>query len=115
MTYHAIDKSVQRYNMDLTFDEINYMIGVIKSGKSTPLLHLDTKDPRMSFHFVKYKKIPFKVLYKKKGKNYPASIITIYPLDIDEYNDVMDYIKQDNINKAIQLLKKNGYTVMKEE
>lgn len=83
MGKHAIDRARQRYNIDLTYDDEAKIIELIKNGNMI-LLGTSDRDYSILFAYVIYKHIPLKILYKGK------KIITIYPFDVDEYNEIID-------------------------
>ena len=115
MTNHALDKALERYNKTLEKQDINTIIGLIKLGRSIPMPHLETYHKNKCFHYVKYKHIPMKVLYLRSKGNGTSRIITIYPLDVDEYNEALEKQIKERIEKAIIFLEKNGYEVFKKE
>lgn len=80
---HAIERAIQRYNLNLTYKDEEEIIKQIKQNNMIPL-GVSERDKSMSFAYVLYKHIPLKVLYKGN------KIITIYPFDVDEYNGIMD-------------------------
>ena len=57
---------------------------------------------------MKYKNIPYEVLYSKSGKN----IITIYPLDVDKYNEALEMEVRDEL-RQIEFLRRRGWIIYK--
>ena len=113
MTAHARERAVQRYNIDLSFDEERKIIHKLRRGEC---IHLkdDAYQDNMYFAYVIYNNIPLKVLYQEneeKGKI--NKIITVYPFDTDEYNNAEAKRFKDKIKLAIDFLKANGYEVSK--
>lgn len=112
---HALRRVFERYNLELEKQDINTIIGLIKQGQSIHMPELEPWGENNTFHYVRYKKLPIKVLYhRSKGQN-QGKIITIYPLDVDEYNAAVLKQNQLKIRQAIKLLTKNGYIVRKKE
>ena len=119
MSIHSRERANERYNVELTKTDEKCIIELIKQGKSK-FLYNSEKDEKMKFCYVVYKNIPFKVLYSKSNTGGVRGIITIYPFNADEYNEIIDNehkekMQQFNsrIEKAIAFLKTNGYIVYK--
>lgn len=111
MTNHAILKIEKRYNLELSFNDLENMMKIIQNGES---ICVGSGGGGKHFHYVKYNHIPFKVLYKKsKGVKTEPKIITVYPLDVDEYNKAVLQRKEDKIQGMIEYLKSNGYEAYK--
>ena len=89
----------------------DYAIGqIINSIKNKEFLYVgDSKeDSRKHFVYVKFNNIPYKVLYIGESK---PRLITIYPIDTDEYNNL---VEQRKIEKYIKYLEEKGYKVTHE-
>lgn len=114
MFEHAKDRALERYNQKLSNHDLVQIVNLIKSQQHIPL-SCTTDNPNKKFCYVLYHKIPYKVLYhhKAKGAKCKTSIITIYPLDVDEYNKCLEDKKLRRIDNAINLLKSEGYIVYK--
>lgn len=114
MFEHAKERALERYNQKLTTHDLVQIVNLIKSQQHIPLGCTET-DANKKFCYVVYNKIPYKVLYhhKAKGAKCKTSIITIYPLDVDEYNKCLEDKKLKRIDNAIKLLKSEGYIVYK--
>ena len=111
MGKHAQERTQQRYNLELSYKDEHNILNMIKNGKGIPLA-ASTEDESMHFIYILYKNIPLKVLYavyedteKVKG------LVTVYPLDVDEYNEVMTEDFKNKISLAKLFLEANGYTV----
>ena len=74
-------------------------------------IRLSQEDKNKKFCYLKYNHIPYKILYKINKKK--CRIITIYPFDVDEYNNIEEQKKLERIQKAISFLEKEGYTICK--
>ena len=118
MTKHSKERAKERYNLELTNNDEQNIIELIKQNKGI-YLGQSTNDKHMHFAYVHYKHIPIKVLYLKT-KSGVKQIITIYPFDVDEYNAMVEQQKkqkeetfEQDIQFAINFLKTNGYIVYK--
>lgn len=110
---HPIARALERYNQEFTKHDIDCIKALIMQGKSISVPELETNSKSRHFHYVKHKKIPIKVLYANSRNGYEASVLTVYPLDVDEYNRKAEEKKIYDIKKAIICLKENGYVVYK--
>ena len=110
MKTHAMERAEQRYNQELTETDMSCIRAYIKNNEHTPIGCAETKSKK--FCYVKHNHIPYKVLYTIRHKH--IKIITIYPFDFDEYNNIQEQKKKDKIQKAINLLESEGYKVSKE-
>ena len=107
---HAQERALQRYNKDLTMLDMNNIIKIIQNNQHTPL-GCRKEDKNKKFCYLKYNHIQYKILYKINKKK--CRIITIYPFDVDEYNNIEEQKKLERIQKAISFLEKEGYTICK--
>ena len=112
MSKHSLERIKQRYNLELTCADENNIISLLKQGKGIPL-DIETGEPKKKFAYVVYKNLPLKVLYEKSNKKGIKNIITTYPLDVDEYNEVQQRDFEFMLDSSIKFLKKNGYIVYK--
>ena len=112
MNKHLKERMKERYNIELCASEARELLNKIRLGDSTFLYDAVGYNGKRKFCYVMFKKIPVKVLYErsKKGVN---KIITVYPFDVDEYNDMTQKTYQNCLNGAIAFLKQNGYIVYK--
>lgn len=108
MTIHAQQRALERYNSDLTKHDLEQMCTLIKSNQHIPISVCD-ENKNKKFCYVKYKKIPYKVLYHNSKTK--VKIITIYPLDVDEYNSFLEAKDLARITGYIKFLKERGYIV----
>lgn len=107
---HAQERALQRYNKELTDKDLENIGNEIMGNRHTYLY--DSKDSKSKkFCFVKYNHIPYKVLYTIKKKK--CKIITIYPFNVDEYNEIQEQKEQERIERCINFLKTKGYIVYK--
>lgn len=115
MSKHSIQRTYERYNIELNKNDEKYILGMINSGQAflLPITNLERKKTR--FAYVKFKKIPIKVLYSYSNSNHAVSIVTVYPLDVDEYNHLLEEKTQQDIENCIKFLKINGYIVYKKK
>lgn len=111
MTRHFEERSLERYNLEITPEIEGTLIGAIKK-QNCIYLYPSKENNRMHFAYVIYKHLPLKVLYHK-SKNRKFRIITLYPLDVDEYNFYKEKQEQEKIEGYIRFLKKKGYIVYK--
>ena len=111
MGNHAKDRAIERYNINLSHRATSIILDKIRNNDMIPL-GTSEKDKTMKFAYVVYKNIPLKVLYKRSIKQV-QNIITIYPFDCEEYNEVVQDDFQSKIDLAVALLKANGYIVYK--
>ena len=114
MTKHARERALERYNTELTNLDLEQMINIIKNNDVVSL-GCSESSKSMKFCYLKYNHIPYKVLYhnKNKGAKSKIKIITVYPFDPDEYNEILEAKTQQKIERAILLLKSHGYIVYK--
>lgn len=113
MGKHSIERVRQRYNMELSYrDEMNIK-NMIKNGRVFPLEQRPDNE-NMYFAYALYKNIPLKILYstwEDTGK--VRGIVTTYPFDVDEYNELTGKEIEDHIMIAKKFLEANGYEVTK--
>ena len=107
---HAQDRALERYGKELSTYDILSIQHAISSGQSTFLYNSEQKKKRR-FCFVKLNHIPYKVLYEKTKRN--IKIITIYPFDVEEYNNILEQKLLEREQKYVQFLKSRGYIVYK--
>jgi len=116
MTKHAKERAFERYNTELTNLDLQQIINSIKNQEHIPL-GCSQEDKNKKFCYVKYNHIPYKVLYHNEARGgcckRPMKIITVYPFDPDEYNELLETKKQKQIEAAIKRLKDEGYIVYK--
>ena len=89
MGTHARERLQQRYNVELTRKEEKGIINLINKGEFIPL-DTDTHAKDRKFAYVKFKNIPIKVLYAFSKKGNVTNIVTVFPLDVEEYNNLID-------------------------
>ena len=114
MTEHAKERAFERYNKELSDNDLDQMVKQIEKGEIL-FIKRSEKNKNMKFCYVKHDHIPYKVLYHNtnKGRRSKTKIITVYPFDWKEYNEALELEKQRQIERAIYLLKKDGYIVYK--
>lgn len=103
---HAKERAWERYNRHLDTKEILQIVNSIKN-KEYLYIGNSERDEKKHFVYVKHKNIPYKVLYV--GEKHP-NIITIYPIDVDEYNAL---VEERRIDKYVKYLMDRGYEVRK--
>lgn len=108
-TCHALDRALQRYAKNLTFKDLNNIRKQIANNNYIEL-GPSQQDENMTFVYVQYNHIPYKVLFTRGKKG--VKIVTMYPFDVDEYNNL---VETHRINKAIDFLKSKGYIVLSKE
>lgn len=108
MNEHAKQRAFERYNQEYTILDFNAIKDMIIKGHSYPIENLSTSKKR-KFHYVVYKHVPLKVLYANSYSG--SSVITLYPIDVDEFNEAVENKKQKEIKRAIRLLSQNGYLI----
>lgn len=110
MSKHSRERASQRYNVELSYADEKNIIEQLRQGRGLPL-NIDSGENNKKFAYVVYKNIPLKVLYERSNAKGIKSIITIYPFDCEEYNEVQRQIFDTHIEMAIKFLKANGYIV----
>jgi hypothetical protein len=110
MSQHAKDRAKERYNLELSEFDKKRIMEMLRNNQMIFLGNADT--PNKKFAYVTYNHIPIKVLYSRTAKGI-QNIITVYPFDVDEYNDVMSKDFDNRIAFAIAFLKRNKYIVYK--
>lgn len=108
--FHAQERAQQRYNKELTEKDMMNIQKSIIANQHTPL-YSAPDDAKKKFCYLVYNHIPYKILYKMQKKQ--CRLITIYPFDVDEYNDIQEQKRKQKIEKAIEFLTREGYTVCK--
>lgn len=115
MSKHSRKRTSERYNIDLTKKDEQNIINLLKENKFT-YLYKSEKEEKRHFGYVIYKNIPIKILYERSNKGGIKAIITVYPFDVDEYNEMLNQQKEQflsRIDMAIKFLKKNNYVIYK--
>lgn len=112
MSKHSKERIQERYNLELTYSDENNILKIVNKGQAI-LLSKESNNPNRKFGYVLYKNIPIKILYEVDESDRAVSIITSYPFDADEYNEVIDSIFKSHIHTAMKFLQKNGYVVFK--
>lgn len=112
MSIHSRSRASERYNLNLTQEDEDKILELIKRNKCI-FLEKSKKNDKMNFCYVNYNNIPLKILYLKSHNRGVKSIVTIYPFNTDEYNEVVEKDLQNRIEKSIGFLKKYGYIVYK--
>lgn len=107
---HAIERGFERYNLELDENAIKVIKNQITKGDYLFIKNSD-KDKYRKFAYVKYKKLPIKILFYRSKSGKQFEIITIYPFDPDEYNKLLEEKLAIEINDAIKLLKSHKYIV----
>ena len=87
MGTHARQRLQQRYNIELNRKDEHAILDLVNKGEFIPL-DLDAHEKDRRFAYVKYKHIPIKILYAFSSKGFATNIVTVFPLDVDEYNEV---------------------------
>ena len=119
MSKHAQERSQERYNIELTFEDEKTILGQINHNQYFPIYENTNAKDRLVC-YVRFKHIPLKVVYVINKNNYATAIVTILPLNVEEYNEVMTkFLATQNkkfdtdIDYCIKFLKSNGYVVYK--
>lgn len=113
MGKHSKERIYERYNLELSEGNEKQILSNINYGNFLPI-YQETTDPKhLKFAYVKFNKIPIKVLYKCSNKGNATNIITAYPLDVEEYNELVADRTRKEIEFSINFLKLNGYIVYK--
>ena len=84
---HAIDRALERYNKEYTFQDIKNIRQNIKNGKivGRAFKPRSNKSENMLVYTM-YNHIPLKVLYSPITYN----VITMFPFDFDEFNKLQN-------------------------
>ena len=112
MSKHSKDRTMERYNLELSYSDEKKIIRLLNEGKGT-YLNMETDDPTRKFAYLLYKNIPLKLLYAEDLNGRVTEIVTAYPFDVEEYNEVSAQEFNSYVDYAAQFLKKNGYVVFK--
>ena len=113
MGKHSIERVKERYNMELSYSDEKNIMTMIKNGRAL-YIEADTRDELKHFAYVLYNNIPLKVLYAEyEDTGKLKSIVTTYPLDVDEYNKAVESNLKDKIELAKEFLQANKYVVYK--
>ena len=111
MGKHSLQRIKERYNLNLTYTDEYNIIGLLKQGRCI-FLEEKGKEFNQRFAYVEYRNLPLKVLYARM-KNGAIQLITTYPLDVDEFNEVKQKEFESSIQKCMSFLKTNGYVIYK--
>lgn len=79
---HALDRLNERYGNRFTIADVNKISVLIKKGLCLEIVN-DFVDRDRITVLLRYNKIPLKIIYSKTSKR----VVTVLPLDIDEYNE----------------------------
>ena len=112
MSKHSQSRTMERYNLELTYSDENRIMKLLNDGKGI-YLDLESQEPHRKFAYVLYKNIPIKVLFEEDENRKATAIITAYPFDADEYNEVIALEFKSRIDRAKAFLRKNNYVVFK--
>ena len=112
MSKHSKDRTMERYNLELSYSDEKKIIRLLNEGKGT-YLNMETDDPTRKFVYLLYKNIPLKLLYAEDLNGKVTEIVTAYPFDVEEYNEVSAHEFNSYIKEAVKFLRKNGYIVFK--
>lgn len=104
---HAQDRAFQRYNQELSDEDILNIEKIIRQDEQIPL-YSSEENKDMKFCYVLYNNIPYKILYLYTRKR--IYIITIYPFDPDEYNKAVE--EKSKIKDCIDFLESKGYKII---
>ena len=114
MSKHSKNRAMERYNLDLSYSDEKKIIRLLNEGKGV-FLDLDSVDLGRKFAYLTYKNIPLKLLYAENENGKVTELVTAYPFDADEYNEVATCEFNSQIQAAVKFLRKNGYLVFKKE
>ena len=113
MSKHSRERAIERYNITLTKKGEKDVMQKIRNNEHIKLYDSEQDPKHLKFCYVVYENVPLKILYRRTNKGGVSEIITIYPFDVDEYNEVCQRDYTNKINMAVQFLKYNGYIVYK--
>lgn len=113
MGKHSKERIYERYNLELSEGDERQILSNINYGNFLPIYQETSDTKHLKFAYIKFNKIPIKVLYRCSNKGNATNIITAYPLDVEEYNKLMADRTKKEIESSIKFLKLNGYIVYK--
>lgn len=113
MSKHSRERAFERYNIELTSKQEKEIMQKIRNNEHIYLYDSEQDPKHLKFCYIVYENIPLKILYKKTNKKGITEIVTIYPFDVEEYNEKQQEREINRINKAIEFLKNKGYVVYK--
>lgn len=105
MTFHAIKRGQQRYNLDLTKGDINTIVSQIINGEA--IYVCNAKGSKKKIYYAKINKVPVKVLCNWSD----FKIISMFPFNADEYNMLKEQRWLDKEKDAVAFLNKLGYNI----
>jgi hypothetical protein len=105
-------RGLQRYNIEFTYKDIKNITESIYYGNSIKL-NIQTREDNLSFHYIKFKNIPIKVLFKDGGSLKNSKVVTLYPLEVEEANEVFEQAELNLITDYISFLESKGYKVIR--
>ena len=106
---HAQERAFQRYNQELSDEDIVNIRKIIRQNKQIPL-YSSEENKNMKFCYVVYNNIPYKILYLHTKRC--IYIITVYPFDPDEYKNAVEEREKNKIESYIKFLESKGYKVI---
>ncbi len=112
MSKHSRERAEQRYNLELSKADERAILGYINASQCIPLSARSTKE-NTAICYVKYRKIPMRIVYMLDSRNRAFQIITVLPFDVEEYNQAMQETFDRDIANNIKFLQSQGYIVYK--
>ena len=88
MSKHSRQRARERYNIELSKIDEQNIITLLRENKFTHLYKSEV-EPKRHFAYVIYNNIPIKVLYERSNRGGVKTIVTVYPFDVDEYNNTL--------------------------
>ena len=94
---HALDRINERYGNKFTMNDINIISTLIKKGLCLEIVKDFVNRDKITV-LLRYNNIPLKLVYSKDSKR----IVTVLPLDVDEYNQYYDLVPEINTDNSYE-------------
>lgn len=94
---HALDRINERYGNKFTMNDINIISTLIKKGLCLELVKDFVNRDKITV-LLRYNNTPLKLVYSKDSKR----IVTVLPLDVDEYNQYYDLVPEINTDNLYE-------------
>lgn len=105
---HALDRINERYGNIFTINDINKISVLIKKGLCLEIVK-DFVDRDRITVLIRYNNIPLKTIYSKATKR----VLTVLPLDVDEYNEYCRLVPEITTDRAFSLNFENEAFIFK--
>ena len=114
MSIHSRERASERYNIELSEADERSLLGYINNGQCFKV-NQESSKANTAICYVRFRKIPLKVVYLVDKNKKAVNIITTLPFNGEECNKVVQERWERDISNNIKFLKANGYIVYKKK